>query len=330
MSVRQRPTEQSPHRTDELRQDLALKLFSALLVLIMAALLLMLPPIVNDQLEAAVDLLRQPVAEVVAAAALLAFAAWRYRYALGIALVLLLLGAAQMTYFIATTADGRGITSQAKAWREVRATTTESGRRENEPNENGRAYLEWSGSAVTLRLRSERGTTQQGFNLAAGNPGRPYLFSARLTGWDGRLTSSCPLLFGIESIRSYYTFRLERQADHSHQAAAYRILPITEQKWGFRAATLDQADDLPYVWHWNIIRQWEGSEVKLAIYFDGTEYHFFVNDRQVFHRRIDDSPPQRVAVGATTLGVEAGDPPGHGEPEDVICHFSHVELRVQD
>lgn len=83
---------------------------------------------------------------------------------------------------------------------------------------------------------------------------------------------------------------------------------------------LDNTRPLPYVDTWNVLTPWERAKTKLAIAADGSYYRFFVDDRQVFARQIDDVPTHTVAVGVTVLA--------NGLRSDAVCQTDQVELRV--
>jgi hypothetical protein len=179
------------------------------------------------------------------------------------------------------------------SWRTVPLASGAHGVARNRPTVFGRARLNWSGDRLRLDLRSTTGTTQQGFNLDGGSLRSRFDFQARVQTVDGGRAVTCPLLFGINDVRSYFTFRLE-----------------------------SETDVLPYVNTWNVLTPSQRTKTKLAIAADGSDYRFFVNDREVFEREVDDVPTHTVAVGVTVLA--------NGLRSDAVCHTDSVLLKVDD
>lgn len=302
--------------------DLAVrKALSAVFVLVFGAVVLVLPPVANPQLASAERTLQKPVVAVVVALIIVVTSAWRRRFAIGITALIAIVATVHIAYYIATTKAGRDAERRAADWQEVPLGDGAQGIAQNTPNVFGRAKLEWSGDALRLNLRSETGTTQQGFNLDAGPLGTRFLFQARARKIDGGEAVTCPLLFGINDVRSYFTFRLQDLPDGGQKAVAYEIVPNSPVfTSGFHGVLLGETQPLPYVNHWNVINPSERTTSTLGIEGDGNYYRFFVNRREVFARRIDTVRTNVVAVGVTVLANDL--------KSDAVCEFDKVTLKV--
>lgn len=306
---------QTTHR-DELKK----KVLTAGAALFATLLVVVLPPIVNKQLQAALSLLQKPVIEFVVVLAIAAFAAWNYRITLVLTVVLLLFGGVQIAYYLTTTADFRTARATAETWTDVPVAPNQSGSKENDPNALGSAKEQWSGRSITITLRSNTGVTQQGFNLDAGPADASYLFSARFDKIDGDIDSTCPLLFGITDIRNYYTFRIEQKSEGEYSAHVFQTIANPGENSGFNRSTIDRSGPLPYVRNWDLFHMTDSDSIHLAIKADGENYEFYVDHRQVFSRPIEGNPPRIVAVGATTEG--------RGNMANTMCRFTDETLRV--
>jgi len=311
------------HPDPSLRDDSLRKLLAAVLTLASAGAILLLPPVANKQLAAAVDVLQEPVVAVVVAAVVLAASAWRFRFAAGLAAILAVIAAVHIAYYFITTAPGRTASDRAAAWTDVPLAAGAQGVAENTPNVFGAARLEWSGRSVRLSLRSETGTTQQGYYLDGGPVLSRFLFSARIEKISGGDAVTCPLLFGIADNRNYFTFRLQDTPDGGLKAIAYQIVPNSaEFTSGFHGVLIDETAALPYVNHWNVMDPSERTETTLGVEADGDYYRFYVNSREVFARRVDRVPTHTVAPGVTVLANDL--------KSEAVCEFADVRLRVAD
>ena len=94
---------QGASRQNEARDKLLSRLLSAALSLIFTALVLIMPPIVNKQLASDEKVIEKPLIAAAVALALVAFSAWRKRFAIGVAVVCVLVVAAQLTVYLVTT-----------------------------------------------------------------------------------------------------------------------------------------------------------------------------------------------------------------------------------
>lgn len=310
-----------PSVDDRLRDFTVRKALSAVLVLVMAAIVLVLPPVANTQLAAAEKALQKPVVAVLVAIVIVLTSAWRLRLAIAIAGVVALVAGTHIAYYVVTTDAGRDVERRAANWESVPLASGAEGLAQNTPNVFGRAKLEWSGDALRLNLRSETGTTQQGFNLTAGPLGSRFLFTAEVAKIDGGEAVTCPLLFGINDVRSYFTFRIQDLPEGGEKAVAYEIIPNSPVfTSGFHGVVLGETRALPYVNHWNIIRPSERTRTTLAIAGDASDYRFFVNQREVFSRRIDTLRTNVVALGVTVLANDL--------KSDAVCQFDNVTLKV--
>lgn len=297
------------------------KALSAVLTLVFIGAVLVLPPVANEQLASAERTLQKPIVAVVIAITALALTAWKLRFAIGIVAVVFLVALVQVTYYFVTTEPGRAVIRAAAAWNDVPLASGAKGVAENTPDVFGRARLNWAGDQIRLDLRSETGTTQQGFNLNGGPVTSHFLFSARVEKIDGGRVVTCPLLFGIKDIRNYFTFRLQDEPDGSTIAIAYQIVAKSPSfTSGFYGILLDETKDLPYVNTWNLITPSERTKTTLAIEANGNYYRFFVNNREVFARQIDEIPTHKMAVGVTVLA--------NGLKSDAVCQTDQVKLKV--
>jgi hypothetical protein len=302
------------------RDERIKKVLTAGAAVLATGLVLVLPPIVNKQLQASLSLLQKPVIEFVVVLAVAAFAVWNRRVAAVLTVVLVLFGGVQVAYYLTTTSDFRAARAASEAWSDVPVAPEPSGSAENEPNALGSAKEEWSGRSITITLRSNTGVTQQGFNLDAGQADSSYFFSARFDKIDGDVDSTCPLLFGIQDIRNYYTFRVEQTSVGDYIAHVFQTIANPGENSGFNRVTLDKSAPLPYVKHWDLFHMSNSQSVDLAIKADGDHYEFYVEHRQVFSRPIEGNPPRVVAVGATTEG--------RGNMANTMCRFTEETLRV--
>jgi len=298
---------------------------SALFALIFLAELLVLPPIANEQLASAVEVLRKPVASLAAAAVVLAAAFWQRRWPLAVALGLLavMVGAAIApgVYYMVTTNEARALLSQTSPWQPTELTSSATGEAHNNPDALGRASITWAGNDFALALRSLTGTTQQGLYWNAGGPNSHYVFRARIDDHHGGTVVTCPLLFGIVDNRTYDTFRLQSDGRGHTIATAYEIRPNgAALLGGFHGYTLDSTDPLPYVGTWNILTPSERTQSTLMIDAVGDRYRFFVNNRLVFSRVIPGHPTHMVALGVTVLANDY--------PSEAICSYRDVTLKI--
>lgn len=309
-------------RRNDTHDRLLGKLLSAILSLLFGLAILVLPQVANEQLAAAEKTLQKPLVAVAVALALVVVSAWKLRFAMAIAVVLVVTAAVQVGYYLYTTHPGRAAVDSASGWASRPLASGAEGFDENEPNVFGRARLEWSGNSLRLNLHSETGTTQQGFHLDGGSVDSSFLFTAKVTKIDGGDAVTCPLLFGIKDIRSYYTFRIQALPTGGYKAVAYQIVPKSPVfTSGFYGVLLDETKALPYVNHWNIVKPSERNSITLGIKAERDSYHFYVNSREVFSRRIDGVPTHTVAVGVTVLA--------NGLKSDAVCQYDDVSLKVK-
>jgi hypothetical protein len=224
-SDRDRSANGRPRRTShqsEARDKLLSRLLSAVLSLIFTVLVLIMPPIVNKQLVGGEKIIEKPLIAVVVALALVAFSAWRKRFAVGVAVVCVIVVAAQLISFFVTTAPSRDAASETSGW--INLPLADAYRDiipVNQPDVFGEASVEWSGSSVTLKLRSKTGTTQQGIYQRPPLGSKGVYFAATVTNVVGGDAVVCPLLFGIADIRNYFSFRVQNSPDGSPEAVAY-------------------------------------------------------------------------------------------------------------
>lgn len=304
-----------------LRDTAIRKAIAAILALVCAFATLILPPVANQQLADAEKILQKPLIAAVVAIVIVVAAAWRLRIAIAIATIIAVVAGIQITYYAVTTHPSRAAAARASHWRAVPLASGANGTAENTLDAFGRARLDWSGDRIRLDLQSETGTTQQGFYLNGGPLPSHFLFAARVTKIDGGAAVTCPLLFGIKDIRNYFTFRLQHVHD-GEKAIAYQIVqnsPLFAS--GFHGLLLDETSGLPYVNRWNVVSPRERTTTTLGVEGDGNYYRFYINDREVFSRRIDTVTTHTVAVGVTVLA--------NGLRSDAVCQFEHVSLRVE-
>jgi hypothetical protein len=298
---------------------------SAGFAFVFLAELLVLPPIANQQLASALEMLRKPAAAAIATAAIAAIVVWQRRWPLilGVAFVLLTLvaAAAPITYYKVTTSAARGVLAESAGWPAQRLTDVPRGSLHNSQNALGRARITWNGSDFDLALRSETGTTQQGLYWQAGATSSHYVFRARITDTTGGTVVTCPLIFGIINSRRYDTFRLQSDGHGSIIATAYIIRPNGAPLLsGFHGYLVDDTDPLPYVDTWNLLTPSESTQSTLMIDADGNHYRFFVNNRLVFSRNVPGNPSHTVAVGVTVLA--------NNYPSEALCSYRDVSLKV--
>jgi hypothetical protein len=303
------------------------KVLSALLGLTFTAFALILPPIANTQLADAEKQLEKPVIAVIVALAVVVASAWSMRFAVAVLLVSLVACLIHVGYYYQTTSRYRDARRVAASWRAVPLASGAQGVAENTPDIYGRAVLRWSGDTMVLQLLNEHnGTTQQGFYLAAGSASSSFFFSARVSQPHGGQVVICPLLFGIEDARNYFTFRLHQVLDLKgkplgQKAEAYQIIPNSPVPGsGFHGRLIDDTQILPYAQHWDVMEPSNGDTTTLSIMSQSGFYRFFVNGRQVFARSIDEVTRNTVAVGTTVLANDV--------VSDAVCEFTHVMLRV--
>ena len=311
----------SGNPTANVRQKALSKLLTALLAVVFVGTSLVLPPVANLQLAHIEKTLQKPLIALIAALVIFALAAWSTRVPVAIALVMVVVLAIQIPYFLVTTAPGRSASGETQSWRAVPVASGASGIAKNVPDLFGQASLIWSDSNISLKLSSTTGTTQHGFHLAAGDPSSDYYFRARVDKVHGGPDVLCPLIFGIRSTRDYYTFRLQDAGENGSTAIVYHIVPISPTPdSGFHAQRVDYTTPLPYVNNWNIITPAESTQTTMAIRVSGNRYTFFVNDREVFSDVIDDAPPHVTAVGVTILD--------NNTSAEAECDFTGVTLRT--
>ncbi len=313
--------EQDEQASKEQRERHLSRLLSAVLTLIFTVLVLVLPPIANHQLASDEKLVEKPLIAVIVALVALLAGAWLPRFAIGIAILMACLAVVQVTYYLVTTQPGRDAARATQSWRVVPLASGARGTARNHPDVFGRATLRWAGSSLRLSLRSNTGTTQQGFYLNGGARSSSFYFSARVDKVAGGQAVTCPLIFGIANNRSYFTFRIQQLPDGSDEAVAYQIIPNSPSfTSGFHGLLLDQDSDIPYVGTWNLISPSEQSHTTLSIEAQGSRYEFFVDNREVFSRQVDDIPRNVVAVGVTVLA--------NGLRSAAVCQYDHVVFRV--
>lgn len=158
---------QTSHQ-NEARDKLLSRLLSASLSLIFTALVLIMPPIVNKQLASDEKVIGKPLIAAMVALALVAFSAWRKRFAIGVAVVRVITVVAQLTVYLVTTAPGRDAASETSDW--INLPLAGAYKRiipVNQPDVFGEASVEWSDSNVTLKLRSKTGTSAKHLPAAA-------------------------------------------------------------------------------------------------------------------------------------------------------------------
>lgn len=282
-----------------------------------------MPPIVNKQLASDEKVIEKPLIAAVVALALVAVSAWRKRFAIGVAVVCVIVVAAQLTSYFVTTAPGRDAASETSGW--INLPLADAYRNiipVNQPDVFGEATVEWSGSDVTLKLRSKTGTTQQGIYQRPPSGATGIYFAATVTNVVGGDAVACPLLFGITNIRNYFTFRVQNGSGGSPEAVAYQIIQNSSKfTSGFHALLLGQDDDIPYYGTWNIVQPSANSQTRLAILVEGQYGQFFVDGRRVFQRVIDYLPNYTVAVGTTVLANNLQDAAN--------CTFKDVVFRAE-
>lgn len=314
---------QGASRQNEARDKLLSRLLSAALSLIFTALVLIMPPIVNKQLASDEKVIEKPLIAAAVALALVAFSAWRKRFAIGVAVVCVLVVAAQLTVYLVTTGAGRDAASETSDW--INQSLAGAYRHiipANQPDVFGEARVEWSGSDVTLKLRSKTGTTQQGIYQRPPPGTTGVYFAATVANVVGGDAVTCPLLFGITDIRNYFTFRVQEGPGGSPEAVAYQIIQNSSKfTSGFHALLLGQDADIPYYDTWNIIEPSANGQTRLAILIKGHYGQFFVDGRRVFQRVIDDLPNYTVAVGTTVLANNLQDAAN--------CTFKDVVFRAK-
>ena len=309
-----------PGEPSESHQRAFSKVLSGLLALVFVGVSLVLPPVANVQLAQAEKTLQKPIVALIVALVIALLAAWTTRVPVAIALVMLAVLVIQVTYFFVTTAPGRAASHAAKSWTSIPVASGANGIAENSPDVFGRAKLAWSGNNINLRLSSNTGTTQQGFHLDAGSAASEYYFAARVDKVHGGPDVLRPILFGIRSIRDYYTFRLQDFGKGALQAIVYHIIPNSPVfTSGFHGRRIGWSPPLPYVNNWNVITPTTRSKTTMAIRGRGSSYTFYVNDRKVFSDVIEDAPPHVVAVGVTILANNVAG--------DAECDFTDVTLR---
>jgi hypothetical protein len=320
MTTRSGPEQEEARRSDR-RDRYFGRLLSALLTLVFTVLVLVLPPIANHQLASDEKLVEKPLVGVIVALVALLAAAWLPRFAIGIVILLACVAVVQISYYMVTTQPGRDAAHAAQAWHAVPLASGARGIASNHPDVFGSATLSWAGSSLRLSLRSNTGTTQQGFYLHAGPLGSSFYISASVDKVEGGQAVTCPLLFGIANNRSYFTFRIQQTPGGADEAVAYQIIPNSPSfTSGFHGLLLGQDSDIPYVGDWNLITPSEQSHTTLAIEAHGSYYKFFVDNREVFSRQVDDIPRNVVAVGVTVLA--------NGLRSAAVCQYDHVVLRV--
>ena len=294
------------------------KLATAMLTLVFTVLVLVLPPIANAQLASAERTMEKPLIAVLVALAGLLVGAWLGRLALCLVALLVMVAALQGGYYVYTIQPGRDAARTAQAWQAV---PLGHGFAKNHPGVFGSATMWWSGDRADLSLRSNTGTTQQGIWLHGGSPSSSFYFSARTDKKEGGNAVFCPLLFGIASTRSYFTFRIQQLPNGTNEAVAYQIIPNSPSLTsGFHGLLLDQDTDIPYVGDWNILTPSYRTHTTLAIEAHGNYYQFFIDNREVFSRVVNDVPTHNVAVGVTVLA--------NGSRSAAVCEYDQVSLRV--
>lgn len=324
LQTRAARTDQQPaSRDSEARDNLLGRLLSALLSLVFTVLVLVLPPIVNKQLASDEKLIERPLVGAVVALVLVAFAAWRKRFAVAVAVVCAIVAAVQLTNYLVTTGPSRDAAAQTADW--INVPLADAYRHiipTNQPDVFGEATVEWSGSTVTLKLRSKTGTTQQGIYQLPPVGTTGIYFAATITNAAGGSAVTCPLLFGITNIRNYFTFRIQNGPSDTPEAVAYQIIANSGTfTSGFHALLLGQDVDIPYYDTWNIVQPSANSHTTLAILIEGRFGQFFVDGRRVFQREIDYLPNYTVAIGTTVLANNLQDAAN--------CTFSNVIFRAK-
>jgi hypothetical protein len=299
------------------------RVLTALLSLIFAALVLILPPIVNKQLAGAEHTLEKPLVGFIVAAAVFLVAAWRKRFAIGILAICVVVSATQVTYYFLSTSASRQAAAQTASW--VNLPIADFYRHIvpiDTPDVFGYATVEWHGSDVTLKLRSKTGTTQQGIYQTSPQGTRGIYFAATVSNAVGGNAVVCPLIYGITNIRNYFTFRVQDAPNGTPEAVTYQIIQNSGVfTSGFHALLLDNDTDIPYYDTWNILQPSADSQTRLAILIEGDHGKFFVDGRLVFQRLIDGLPNYTVAIGTTVLANDLQDAAN--------CTFTDVVFRTE-
>ncbi len=299
------------------------RLLTALLSLIFAGLVLILPPIVNKQLAGAEHTLEKPLVGFIVAAAVFLVAAWRKRFAIGILAICVIISATQLTYYFVSTANSRRAAAETASW--INLPVADFYRHIvpiDKPDVFGYATVEWHESDITLKLRSKTGTTQQGIRQSPPQGTRGIYFAATVTNTVGGSAVVCPLIYGITSIRNYFTFRVQDAPNGTPEAVSYQIIQNSGVfTSGFHALLLDNDTDIPYYDSWNILQPSADTQTRLAMLIEGDNGKFFVDGRLVFERVIDDLPNYTVAVGTTVLADDLQDAAN--------CTFTDVVFRAE-
>jgi hypothetical protein len=172
---------------------------------------------------------------------------------------------------------------------------------------NGSGNATTGGGLLTLRLRSTHVANQQFLVTNVAPLGQGYYVETSVRRQSGPIGSGCFLAFGVLDSDRYFLFEVtddQRLARPLHSAQIFQEVsaaPPVEKP-------VDHTGSLPYVHYWSALwppgaySQW----TKLAIYRTGNDYDFFVDDRLVSSVTNLPASNGRITVGAFDPGTPSG------------------------
>ncbi len=118
-----------------------------------------------------------------------------------------------------------------------------------------RVRIQTSCTGTRTRSSPTSETTQQGIHQNPPHRTRGIYFAATVSNTVGGNAVVCPLVYGITSIRNYFTFRVQDGPNGAPEAVSYQIIQTSGVfTSGFHALLLDNDTDIPYYDSWNILQ----------------------------------------------------------------------------
>jgi hypothetical protein len=306
--------------TKERRQRVASKLLDpsrflagAVAAIVAFALQLLVPPVVNPQLQSLEGYLVKGGTAVVVFLVTVLLPKQRRTvlrvFALSMVTIISISGSASVGLYFLSIRDAFAVHQRAAHWNEVLNDKFVARRyfstRGTDVNGSGNATT--GGGLLTLRLRSTHVANQQFLVTDVAPKGQTYYVETSVRRQSGPFGSGCFLAFGVLDSNRYFLFEVtddQRPDRPLHSAQVFQELraapPVEKQ--------VDHTDSLPYVSYWSLLwppgaySQW----TQLAIYRTGNNYEFFVDERFVGNITNLPVPNGRVTVGAFDPGTPSG------------------------
>jgi hypothetical protein len=277
------------------------------------ALQLLVPPVVNPQLESLEGYLVKGGTAVVVFLVTAVLPKEQRTvlrvFVLSMITIVLVSGSTSVGLYFLSIRDALAAHQSAARWNEVLNDTFVArhyfATRSADVNGSGNATT--GGGLLTVRLRSTHVANQQFLVRDVAPLGQTYYVETSVRRQSGPFGSGCFLAFGVLDSNRYFLFEVtdDQRADRPlHSAQIFqevRAAPPIEKP-------VDHTGSLPYVDYWSLswppgaYSQW----TQLAIYRIGNNYEFFVDERLVGSVTNLPVPNGRVTVGAFDPGTPSG------------------------